>query len=247
MGAISLPYVRCQHSKGRTYLYYRRGGRDIRLPDPNDPGFMPVYQTIHAAAEAAGQATVANRPAPVLPGSMAALVIAYRSSETWQDLAPATRQDYDKALNPLRDRFGHLPVATLPRSFVFALRDQYAVKSENGTTIRTPRRANRMVNTLRLLLAWAVDRGWRSDNPAARPGRLRTGEGYITWTADQFRQFTECDAIGEPLKRAAALAWFTGARKGDCLTLVKSARKGGAIELVPEKTRRSTGARVWIP
>jgi hypothetical protein len=45
-----------------------------------------------------------------------------------------------------------------------------------------PLRANRVVAVPRLLLAWRVVRGWRSDNPALRPGRLRAGPGYTTWT-----------------------------------------------------------------
>lgn len=252
MGAISLPYVRCQRSKGRPYYYYRRNGRDVRLPDPTDPGFLPTYQTVHAAAETAAGAVKAAGPAAPAPGSMAALVVAYKGSPEWRELAPATQKDYQKVLEPLRTRFGHLPVATLPREFVFKLRDEYARKSvtdKDGkqVTLETPRRANRVVAVLRLLLEWGVNRGWRKDNPALRPGKLRTGPGYATWTADQFRQFMACEAVGEPIKRAAALAWFTGMRGQDCIAITKAARKDGGIDVIPEKTRNSTGVRVWIP
>ena len=42
--------------------------------------------------------------ARTVPGSMAALVLAYRASPEWRALKPATRQDYDKALTPLAER-----------------------------------------------------------------------------------------------------------------------------------------------
>jgi len=111
----------------------------------------------------------------------------------------------------------------------------------------TPRRADRVVNVLRLLLSWAVDRGWRKDNPAVRPGRLRTGPGYRRGTAADVPAFLACAEVREPLKRAAALGCYTGQRKQDCLAMTKAERKGGELEVTPEKSRRCTGARLRIP
>jgi integrase len=111
----------------------------------------------------------------------------------------------------------------------------------------TPRGANKAVAVMRLLLSWAVDHGWRTDKPALRPGRLRTGPGYPTWTAEHLATFLACAAIGELLKRAAVLDYYTGMRVSDCLTLTKAARREGVIEVVPAKTSHSSRARVCIP
>lgn len=243
MATVNLPYTVSFIAKGRRYFYYRRAGRRVPLPNPSDPAFVAAYTAAHEAAEALQAAQPPAAPATT-PGSLAALIAAYRASEDWSGLAPASRTDYNKALDPLWDRYGKLPVATMPRAFVFKLRDDYA-RSADGTP--TPRRANRMVNVLRLLMSWAVDRGWRKDNPALRPGRLRTGPGYRAWTHDDFAAFMAADAAPEALKRAAALGYYTGQRKQDCLAMLWSARRAGAIEVVPEKTKNSTGVRLWIP
>jgi integrase len=258
------PYVFCpKGGSGRRYTYYRRNGVRTKLPDQDDPGFYAAYAAIHEAAEA--KSTAAAPPiAADAPGSLATLIAAYKASEEWRGLAKGTKRDYDKALEPLRTQYGRFTVATMPRKFVLDLRDKYARKTvpakapdgvaivgQDGapamTEIATPRRANHMVNVLRLLMSWAVDRGWRKDNPALRAGRLRTGPGFKRWTDEAFAAFMASDAVSEPMKRAAALGIYTGQRKGDCLTMTRSARKGGVIEVVPAKTKDTTGVRLEIP
>lgn len=236
---VNLPYVAVFIAKGKTYAYYRRNGRRVKLPAPSEKGFIAAYQAAHEEAEALQPAAPKPRLAPHA-GSLAALILAYKVSEDWAGLAQVTRRDYDAALAKLSDRYGHLPVATMPRAFVFKLRDEYA-RGPDGKP--TPRRANFIVAVLRLLLSWGVDRGWRKDNPALRPGRLKTGPGYRAWTGAEFTRFMACPGVSEPVKRAAALGWYTGQRKGDCLALARSARHDGGIEVQQSKT----GARLWIP
>lgn len=263
LAKVDLPYLWTPTIKGKQYAYYRRNGRRLALPALGTPEFLPAYQSAHAAATAVAE----SRPTPppgAAVGSMAALVAAYRASPEWGELAPATRKDYDKALKPLSERYGRLPVATMPRQFVFKMRDDYAtmpaftrekppkpILDAEGTQVilKTPRRANRMVNVLRLLLAWAADRGgwFKGENPAARPGKLKTGPGYSAWAAEDITAFLASDAVAEPLKRAAMLGLCTGQRKQDCLAMSRTARAGGEIEVVPEKTKNSSGVRLWIP
>lgn len=258
MAPVDLPYLWTYRRNGVTLAYYRRDGRTTRIRDatgnavaPGDPAFLAAYSAIHAAAGPAKP----PRPSGPSAGSLASLIDAYRGSPEWRQLAPATRTDYDKALKPLRaHRFGAGPVAELPRSAVFALRDEFATGADG---VPTPRRANRIVAVLSILMAWAVNRGWRNDNPAARPGKLRTGPGYRQWTAEDVARFLSSPDVSEPLRRAAALGYYTGQRKQDCLAMSRSQRRwiadrdalrGGYWELAvtPEKTKRS-GARLWIP
>jgi hypothetical protein len=56
-------------------------------------------------------------------------------------------------------------VRSMPRAFVFGLRDKFQA---------TPRKANYIVQVLRLVLQFGVDRGWRSDNPASKPKLLKS-------------------------------------------------------------------------
>ncbi len=246
MTRIDLPYLWISTRRGKAAAYYRRGGlaRRIRAPDgrpllPGDPAFVVAYHAMHVAASVP-VAVAAAAPAH----SLAALTRAYRMSEEWRDLAPGTKGDYGRVLDALDARFGTKSIPDMPRSAVFAVRAAFATATD-GTP--TPRRANKAVAVLRLLLSWAVDRGWRRDNPALRPGQLRTGPGFRAWTADEFATFMAHAAIAEPLKRAVALGYYTGMRLSDCLTLPRSARRDGRIEVVPGKTEHSTRARVVIP
>ena len=263
LGSLPLPY-HCRYKvHGKWFDYYRRHGQRTRLPTQDSPDFYPAYCLAHELAEAVASATRVEAT-PVTPGSMRALVIAYRKSPEWRDLSPGIRGDYNKSLGPLEERYGHLPVATIPRQFVKKLRNDCSTKpaftkkkvpapipDEHGKQIvlSTPRRANGIVNVLRLLLAWAIDQGDGSAdvNPAVRPGRLRTGDGFRMWTATEAVTFLLREDVGEPMKRAAALGLYTGQRKQDCLAMTRSARKGGVIEVVPEKTRRTIGVRLLIP
>ena len=243
---MDLPYVDTIPARGRTYYYYRRGKLRQRIRgNPDEPGFLEAYAAIHAAAQAADAKAAASEPG-VAPGSMAALIRAYRTSPEWRALKPATHSDYEKALGPLEARYGHLAIATMPRAFVFGLRDAYATKPNpdpKQPPIPTPRRANRMVAVLSILLSWCVDRGWRPDNPALRPKKLKTGEGWRPWTAAELAAFEACADIAPELKLAVVMAAASGQRGEDLVTMAWSAYDGTAIEVVQAKT----GARVWVP
>ena len=248
MAPVDLPYLIRIRSRGRDYWYFRRHGLRTKLPGaPGEPAFMEAYQRSRTASDAPARPTATA-------GSLAALIAAYRGSPDWDALKPATRIDYNKALDPLMTRFGHLPVATMPRAFVIKLRDEYARKAVldkqgkptldpdgKATAVATPRRANRMVAVLRLLLSWAVDHGWRRDNPALRPKLLRTGDGYRAWTPAELAQFLA--HTGAEMRDAAELAIGTGQRGIDLIAMSWAAYDGTAIEVVQEKT----GARTWLP
>jgi hypothetical protein len=155
---VKLPYLWTQRIKGRIYAYYRRDGQRIRITgELGSPEFVAGYQRAHASFE---------RPKTAGPecGSFAALVRQYRSSPDFTSLAERSRRDYARILDTLSARFGQLPVATMPRALIFKLRDELADR---------PRTANYTIAVLRRLLSFAVDHGYRPDNPALRPRLLR--------------------------------------------------------------------------
>ena len=245
MGKVMLPYVDTISVKGRVYYYYRRGGLRRRIKgEPDTVAFNAAYQAIHQPAEAAETAAGPSQPTE---GSLRALIVAYKSSSAWTALRPATHTDYLKALDPLQEKYGHLQVKSIPRAFVFGLQDLYARRTRtlaDGSieTTATPRRANRMVAVLSLLMTWAVDRGWRSDNPCLRPKMLKTGAGWRAWTETELAQFLAAETTPAELRLAAQLAAGTGQRGEDLIQMTWSAFDGSAIELVQEKT----GAHLWV-
>lgn len=245
MARLKLPYLVHFFRKGRSYWYFRLKSYRTRLPGmPGEPGFLAAYEAALTAAKALETSTTAD----IIPGSIRALVTAYKQSPDWQALAEATKTDYLKALDPLAEKFGRLPVATMPRKFVLDLRDRFASKTvmaKDGTvtTVPTPRRANRMIAVLRLLLAWGIDRGWLNSNPAARPRMLRTGDGHRAWTEGELDAFLASDEVSAQIKSAAILAAASGLRSGDLVAATWSAWDGRGLRIKIGKNR----ADAWVP
>jgi hypothetical protein len=183
----------CQ-KRGYTYrrftirdVHGRRKDVYIPLPDPADPRFAAELARVNAA-HGDGRAT---RPGP-LPGSFGALALEFRSAlvQGWtkkkrrpgaRSLSPATLANYRRYIDliesgrlsftspktgrttPVRD----LDVATMRTAHVYILRDAMA---------DTPGAANNFLNVLKLMLTFAAQRDWRSDNPAADISPLPLGE-----------------------------------------------------------------------
>lgn len=220
---MSLPYLNRYRVRGREFAYYRRGGRNIRIGgDPGTAQWLDSYNRIHAGFERGSG-----------DGTLSELIGKYRASPEFTGRAPRTRHDYERMLAILDGGFGHLRVATMPREFVYRLRDKYAA---------TPRKANYLIAMLSILFNFAVERGWRPDNPMhGFKGRLREGPGHRPWTADEVEGFLEAAPL--PIYRAAMMALCTGQRQGDVLRMVWSQYDGEAIEVIQGKT----GERLWIP
>lgn len=265
MAVVRLPYLKLvRNPYGRVFAYYSRGGARFPLPPPPqrdgdlpDEAFLTAYRQRHAAFQAA-EAAAAERATALVPGSFAALLATYRASPEWSQLKPSTRADYEKAMAPIEDRLGPQLVARFERKHVRMLRDLYARKpklAKNGqpeldragqpVLILTPRRANKVVTVLSILLSYAVDPlGWRPDNPALRAKKLRTEGGYRAWSEAEVAQLL---AHAPDLRTAVLLALGTGQRSGDLVRMTWRDYDGTAIAAVPEKTRTTSGITLWVP
>lgn len=177
---------------------------------------------------------------------MRALIALYRASPDWSEKRRSTQENYDKALRPLETTYGKLQVATLPRAFVTEIRNHYATKPSGDPSVpdkRTPRRANQIVTVLSILFSFAVECGWRPDNPALRPKRLRTGAGYRSWTDAELDQVLDAETTPAEVRRALLLAVGTGQRGEDLIAMTWAAFDGTAVEVVQMKG----AAKVWVP
>lgn len=259
MAVLNLPYLHVYRARGRLLAYYRRGDTRIRLTAPggarldctDTAAVTRAWQARHDAWEDAERAAkVAADARAVRPQSIRDLIARYRASVEFSRLRPATRRDYEKGLAPLDADYGNLPAVGVRPHHVTRIRDRYATRTgADGATVDNVRQANRVVTVLSILMSFARGTlGWIADNPALRPRRLQgASKGYTAWTRAQFDQFMGSGAVPEPLRRAAALGWYTGQRKADCLSMTRSARAGGMLEIIPGKTARSSRARRHIP
>jgi integrase len=237
MVKLDLPYLQIYQSRGKTYAYYRRSGRRVRITEvdgaplsPSDDGFLAAYTRIHASFEA-------PTSPEVKAGSLAHLIDHYKSSPDFAEKAPKTRRDYMRYLDSLKEQFGHLPVKTMPRDFVLGLRDKYK---------DTPRKANYMVQILRLLFSYALDRPSTfgvTTNPAARPKQLKTGEGHRPWEEAEIDRFRGFWRVGTWERTAFELLINTGQRGGDVNKMARSHIVGGRVKVKQSKG----GSTVDIP
>lgn len=245
----TIPFLWCYTARGKTLAYYRRHGKTFRIRDaagnavtPADPGFGAAYDAIHARFidEPSGK----EKPHP---RSLSALIAEFKARDEWAGLAPVTQRAYARRFSMLEAHpatsHGAAHVPALDRVRVLALR-KAMLTDEAGK--RVPSRANEGMKALNLLVDYAIDLGWRKDNPAKGVPTFSTGDGHRMWTEEDYRRFVDSD-VDEPLKRAVVVAYYTGLRIADLVTLPKSARSGGCITATPQKTRRRTGAKAIIP
>lgn len=167
MSVVRPKHVNAVRRNGRVYYYHRITGE--RLPD------APEARALRALEINAGLAKQ-----PPAAGTFKTLIGLYRASADFTALADKTRQDYDRHLAALDDWFGDEQYTAVQRRHVLAFRD--GLLEELGA-----RQANYRLTVLRRLFSFAVDRGLRIDNPAARFRRFKEGDGYQAWPLEAVR------------------------------------------------------------
>ena len=235
MSRIELRYVQAfkdRHGKARHY--FRRPGHE-RVSLPGAPGsaeFMTAYQAALAGETAPKRQVGAEL---VAAGSMTALIVAYYTSADFTRLAPATQATYRGVLERFRAKAGDAPVARLTAEHVRRLLDEKAA---------TPAAANALLAMLRLLMRFAVERGWRKDDPTEGVRKVRgKGPGFHTWTEEEIARFERFWPTGSRARLALALLLFTAQRRADVVKLGRQHVKGDALQLRQQKT----GAKLTLP
>lgn len=218
---IKMRHINTVRAKGRVYYYHRRTGE--RLPD--DP------------LEAALRARVINAeitPGTVIvPGSFRDLVATYKSAPGYTSLRDRTRRDYARCLDIILKAWANLPVTGLKREVVMEWRDHH------GQT--NPARGNQVLGVLRLLLTFALDRGFRPDNPTLKIKPLKMGPGHQPWPSAAIERFRAM--AGPEMLLALLLGLYTGQRKSDVLAMTWHDYENGWIKVIQAKT----GTRLEIP
>ena len=216
---IKVPGVKVYRSRGKVYIYHRKTGKRIKSA-PGLAAFLAETERLTAAS--ASQAPK--------PGTVGALIEAYRKSPEFSDLAERTRSDYQKVFDYLKPIDGDL-LADLAAPFILEVRDAAFAKHKR-------RFANYVVAVLRLLLKWGAVRDLLPTNPAAEVPKIRRPRGAPianrAWDED------ECAAVLSGatggLKVGIALGMFAGMREGDAIRAARSVYDGISLRWVQGKT-----------
>lgn len=236
MALVVFPHLQVYTAHGKTFRYYRRGGKRWRLEgDPGSVEFAQAYESAKLEFE-----TGKRQPAPsrnrAAPGSFRALYEAFRQSPEYRDkITLESRKHYDRSFAPLIAKYGDRKVATMPRAWIIARRDELAA---------TPRKADHLVAMLRRVLNWAVDHEWRKDNPAVRIGTLAESVKHRAWTDEEIEVMTgpEASVVAGPI----IISLYTALRLGDVLRLTPAAYDGKVIRVWQSKTKRSKNAKELV-
>jgi integrase len=124
------------------------------------------------------------------------------------------------------EKIGHLPLVSLKRGKILLMRDGIAAGKGPGA-------ANVFIASTHAFLGWCVDRGMLEYNPAARIKPLKGGH-LLAWTEAEARLAMR--EFREPERRLVVLAYHTGQRRGDLISLLWSAFDGAKLAVKQQKT-----------
>lgn len=215
--------MKLYESHGSIYAYYRRQGLQFRIEgEPGTKDWLESYEEIHARF---GKGRERSGPAP---GSVDAMIIAYKKSGRYRVLAQSTKDRYEFALTRLSKAIGKLPIASVSRRAVVRLQEKIAETQ--------PRTAIEVTKVLDLVFKCAVNLGEVDANPAEKmekPPEYKAKQ-HEAWTDEQIATFL---SGAKPVwRRAVMVALHTGLRRGDLIRLTKGHVNGGWIKINIQKT-----------
>ena len=231
MGFPHVTVMRDRHGKPR-YRYRRTGQKTVYLPGkPGEPEFAAAY----ADACAGVTSTIQPGASRVAPGTINALAVEIYDSAEWQRLGEQTRKTYRGIIERIRRDYGKLGVRGLKTEHVLRMRDR---KKD------APTAANNLVKVLRWMMAFAVSRRYRADNPCIGIKPLKVeSDGFHTWSEAEIAAFEKRWPVGKRERVAFDLLLWTIQRSGDVRVMGRQHVRDGRLEFTQEKT----GAELSLP
>ncbi len=226
MTVVRIKGLKRYWSKGRWYTYHRKSGKRLAA----EFGTAAFLAELAAIQEP-------SREDNYKLGTLGALLSSYRSSPHFADLAPSSKVGYGRMLNLMRP-IDLMPLVELTPQFVAGLRDRVA--SKHGR-----RQANYVLAVLSVACENGKEHGLITNNPVKGVKRLRRSRqadiSNRPWSqAERQLVLRECPP---QIRVPIALAMFTGLRKSDVLTLLRSSVREGRLW---RKTGK-TGQDISVP
>jgi len=169
------------------------------------------------------------------------LIDEYRRSPDYKNLRHSTQHIYDRGYaellqavsvnSSLHGMDGTSESLDTYRRGILKVRDALADR---------PALANQFLTAVSVLMNFAVDRGYRQDNPALRIKRLPIGE-WKAWTEQEISSFVKRGT--RPSTTFLSLGLYTGQRKADIIKLTWPTYSSGCLHI----TQQKTGKALQIP
>ncbi|NRB18785.1 MAG: tyrosine-type recombinase/integrase [Rhodobacteraceae bacterium] len=199
-------HVQPKKAKGRLYFYFRvasKGEAEFRrkLPHPFEDGYRAAYNKAWADFYGAPPVDFSD------PFSFESLIRQHREHRKYQDLSRNSRHLRDLACDLVMDVLGEFSPRSIQPVHIQALYDTLADR---------PATANRRLDDISAIFAWARLRGFCEINPCTRIERVKGKGSYEPWPEWALERLFQ---DGKPhMIKPALVAIYTGQRRGDCLT-----------------------------
>lgn len=226
------PYI---DSRGDLRAQFRRPGypmHGVNLPLPIwSEEFMAVYTKAMSGEREESQVGKGR----TIPGSFSDLIANYYRTPEYLNLARITQQTYRNDMERFRKEHGDKRVAALTTDHIERL---IALKADR------PAAANRLRKTLKILMAYAVKKKFRTDNPTVGVKKLKDrSSGFRTWTEEEIAAFYAKHGKGTRARLAIDLLLLTAQRRSDIIRMGWQHVRGGFLTIRQSKT----GTEVAIP
>jgi len=220
-----------RHPKtGILYTYHRATGKRI-LAEPGTAEFL-------AEIAALDKDIKARKEEIAKPNTLRGLILSYKETDAWKDLAPRTKSDYEKViafLEPLYDK----PVAAFTSPQIVILRDKW--RKERGR-----RFVNYCRTVLILLMGRAVELGLLTENTARAVKQVKRDRNAVPLNRPwgEHEQLAVWKRTSEPryrhLRLPLAIGLYIGMREADMIRLPRNIIKDGRLSIETAKRK------VWI-
>lgn len=167
------------------YAFRRRPSPRVMLPgQPFEPEFESAYCAVFWADNVLRQRSLRMAQKDK---TCAHLIDLYLDSPAFENLAPNSQAAYTRVLRRLAldPQFGPRKVSDLTKANI-----RHLIGARSG-----PASANDALKKVRLLMRFAVELGWRTDDPTIGLAAKATGTAHA-WTGDEIRQFEARWPIG---------------------------------------------------
>lgn len=232
MTTIRLKYIKEYAIDGTVYRYFRRKGCPV-VALPGQPGSREFNTAYEAALN--------EKPLPPTrhgTGTFGRLIADYYGSVDFSNLKPNSRKLYRVVLDPIAKAHGQRMVREMGR--------ENARKIVETIGATKPGMANLTRAVLKRVLRYAVDRGWRNDNPMAGIAPYRIGTRH-TWTDEELRAYEARWPLGTRERLAYASLLYSGQRGSDVVKMLRPAPNAKSIVVQQEKARKGTTTELTLP
>lgn len=153
------------------------------------------------------------------------LADAYMKSHNFARLSVSSKRSYIYAANILSDHLGEMDIEKMRRSDFLKFQNELSNK---------PALANLAIRVASVMFSYALDLDLAASNPVANMRKLKIGS-HARWEPEEVAAIIAL--YDRKISTAVALAWYTGQRESDVLSMRWSDYKDGYITIIQEKTK----------